>query len=949
MVLWLGALLVHAQADVTALEYYIDTDPGVGNGTSIGITQGQEIDLQHSIDMSSLTLSSGVHLLVVRAQNASGDWSFYEVRNFFISDAVGNPAPVIEDIVALEYYIDEDPGVGNGTDIAISTGSSVDILHSIDISSLSLTPGYHKLGIRAQNAAGRWSMYEMRKFLINEAAGNAIPAVSDIVAVEYFIDTDPGQGNGESIPVTSGSSVDTDHIVTEGLTEGWHTINVRAQNAEGLWSFSEKRRFYVTQPAEGTSEISDIVKIEYFFNSDPGIGQATAMDLGPASEIDIASLIIDSQGDLPIGTNSFGVRAQNAAGEWGFTEIREFDVEDDCTQPIADFEIELACAGDSVTFIDISTNLQDDASYTWYLDGAELIDETDSTFSMVFDNPGEYTMSMVVNQGQICKDSVGATITIKEQPIVVFSADPVYLGDPTVYNVDTFYVDPESTWTWDFENDGIADDGTKGDNSFAFGTIGSYTTTLLVTDGLGCDAFYSREVEVLEEAVSIEVPDNEISVFDGSDNSGPEITTHQAAEIDLGQLDQDQLVSRTFTIENVGTDVLAISSVISSNDLFVLSGIPLEVAASGLESFTVSFSSSEAGQFSTSIVIESDDEDESVFVFVLKAEVIGKSEPNLTFGLTNKTYGDADFPLDATSLSDGAITYFSSDASVIFVTGNTARITGVGTCTISASQEGTDQFVMDSVAQLIVVNKKTLIGFVDHQIKGYGDTNPELTIEYDGFVGSDGASSLDLRPSLTTRANESSPVGTYDITATDGMDDRYEIVTVDGSLEVLKKELVITADDQTRMYRFENPELTLSYSGFVNGENETDITPPSVFTAASVDSREGTYDIFLNGGSADNYDMTLVNGTLTIIPSDVLSASSHKSGLMIYPNPVQNLLSISYERRIDQVSVFDIHGKLVMEINERFNKVDVQSLPEGIYLVKVLAQGQTFNQRIIKQ
>lgn len=827
--LLLYTFTVQAQSDITKLEYFIDEDPGVDNGTDIAFSQGQTVDIQHSIDIPSLALSNGIHLLVIRAQNLDGEWSFYEARSFFISEAVGNPIPPVADVVALEYYIDDDPGEGGGTDISITPGAEIDIQHSIDISSLALDPGYHKIGIRAQNANGDWSMYEIRKFLISEAVGNPVPVVSDIVAAEYFIDTDPGQGSGTSIPVSTGATVDTDHIITAGLDEGWHTVNVRSQNAEGQWGFSEKRRFYVKEAVDNTPLVSDVVQIEYFFNDDPGIGQATPSAVGPGQEIDIASLIIDSQETLPVGTNTFNVRAQNADGLWGFTEVRDFEVQDDCTQPVADFDIELACAGEAVAFTDNSADLQLDATYKWYLDGEELTDETSASFNMIFDNPGEYMMSMAVRQGQICLDSIGEIFTVKEKPIVVFSADPAVLGDPTMYEVESFYVDGAAIWAWDFESDATVDDNTVGDNSHTFGSLGTYSTTLSVTDGLGCNATFTKDVEVVTEGV---------------------VTTNS---------------------------------------------------------------------------------------------------PNLSFSVSNKIYGDPNFELSSSTESSGTISYSSSDENVISISGTTATVVGAGPCIITALQIADGGYDEEERASNVVVNKKALFGFVDDASMTYGESVPVLTISYEDFVDGDDESVLTEMPVLSTTADETSPVGSYDIEATAGSDESYEIVTVDGTLAVEKADLTVTADDQTRMYRFDNPKLTMTYTGFVNDEGDDEILSPSIFTTATKESPEGTYDIFLNGGSADNYNLMLVNGTFTIIPSDVLEVSSADIGLQVYPNPVTQNVSVNLDKAIEKVMVINTEGRLMLEKEDDFENIDLKQFPSGIYLLKVFSSDQILNHKIIKK
>ncbi|MDW3208464.1 MAG: PKD domain-containing protein [Reichenbachiella sp.] len=500
-------MYVWGQSNIVALEYFIDDDPGVGNGQSLSISAGPTVDENFTLDLSGENLSDGWHLLVVRAQNADGDWSFYETRSFVINTNVGNPEPSAENITSLEYFIDDDPGLGNGTSIGITPGQTEDVMHSIDLTPFALEEGYHLLVVRAQNASGDWGFYETRSFVINTNTGNPEPTVHDVVAVEYFIDEDPGVGAGTSIDITNGPQIDMDYAVADDLAEGWHTLNLRAQNANGDWGFSEKRRFYVKPSVDVFQEVSDIVRLEYFVNEDPGVGQATQVDVSPTDSFNQEVLEAITEESTPVGTNVIYFRAQNANGAWGFAEGREFEVMDDCTQPIVDFVVSLACAGETVAFEDATTNLQIDATYRWYVNGDNEIDNTETNTSHIYEHPGTYEVSLAVRQGQICKDSLGMEIEIKPKPIVFFSTLPVEEGTPTTFDVEQYYVSSEANWAWDFETDDEIDDDTAGDNSHTFSEDGTYLTSLVVSDGLGCEAFYQKEVIVVEGTAVIDDDD----------------------------------------------------------------------------------------------------------------------------------------------------------------------------------------------------------------------------------------------------------------------------------------------------------------------------------------------------------------------------------------------------------------------------------------------------------
>ena len=70
-----------------------------------------------------------------------------------------------------------------------------------------------------------------------------------------------------------------------------------------------------------------------------------------------------------------------------------------------------------------------------------------------------------------------------------------------------------------------------------------------------------------------------------------------------------------------------------------------------------------------------------------------------------------------------------------------------------------------------------------------------------------------------------------------------------------------------------------------------------------------------------------------------------------YPNPVSNILNLSYDQNISDVSIFNLLGQNVVSktINDTNGDIDMSGLPSGSYLVKVTAEGQTKTIKVIKQ
>jgi hypothetical protein len=177
----------------------------------------------------------------------------------------------------------------------------------------------------------------------------------------------------------------------------------------------------------------------------------------------------------------------------------------------------------------------------------------------------------------------------------------------------------------------------------------------------------------------------------------------------------------------------------------------------------------------------------------------------------------------------------------------------------------------------------------------YGGTVPSLSVSYTGFVNGDNASSLATQPTVSTTATPASPAGTYPITASGAVDPNYTITYQAGTMTVGKAPLTVTADNQAMPLGGPLPTLTVSYTGFVNGDNASSLTPqPTATTTATATSPAGTYPITPHGGSSSNYTLSYLNGTLTVGQA-VLTITANPAG-SVYGAPLvpAGSLTVSY-------------------------------------------------------
>lgn len=87
----------------------------------------------------------------------------------------------------------------------------------------------------------------------------------------------------------------------------------------------------------------------------------------------------------------------------------------------------------------------------------------------------------------------------------------------------------------------------------------------------------------------------------------------------------------------------------------------------------------------------------------------------------------------------------------------------------------------------------------------------------------------------------------------------------------------------------------------------------------------------------------------TVFDALGLSQNVAKPKLILYPNPVTNLLNITSDSKIEKVKIYTLTGELVKSIENDVKIIDVSTLSSGNYFVKVQTEQGVFNQRIIKK
>ncbi|MGL4293724.1 MAG: MBG domain-containing protein [Bacteroidales bacterium] len=252
--------------------------------------------------------------------------------------------------------------------------------------------------------------------------------------------------------------------------------------------------------------------------------------------------------------------------------------------------------------------------------------------------------------------------------------------------------------------------------------------------------------------------------------------------------------------------------------------------------------------------------------------------PQMTLTLTlpaGVSYGAVITPV-VSGQPEGAIVSYEIDKPAMLTPREEGGfvVNGSGELSIKAVYRAEGQPVVYSNTHVMRVLPLPLyVSVQDVQYKR-GSMLPTYKFQYQGLLAEDSLVLTDvfrIKPSATSEVEKTSmPGSVFPITLNPGEAYNYAVIAQgEAQVTVIKPALKVTAKSFSRGEGKENPVLTYSYNGFVNGEKET--TPgvmkslPQIVCEAGENANAGEkYPIVISGASTDLYDLTHVNGVLTI-------------------------------------------------------------------------------------
>lgn len=159
--------------------------------------------------------------------------------------------------------------------------------------------------------------------------------------------------------------------------------------------------------------------------------------------------------------------------------------------PTVTFGATTVCLGDSTMFMDtITTPSGTTITKTYYTFG----DGGSATYSNpyhTYKSAGNFTVWLMVQNSNGCKDSTSRTVTVNAVPSAGFTTKDVCLGDSVKFTNTT---SGATSYTWDFGDGSSTSSATN--PSHLYTTTGAFTVKLTAKNAAGCSVSYSKVVNV---------------------------------------------------------------------------------------------------------------------------------------------------------------------------------------------------------------------------------------------------------------------------------------------------------------------------------------------------------------------------------------------------------------------------------------------------------------------
>jgi len=225
------------------------------------------------------------------------------------------------------------------------------------------------------------------------------------------------------------------------------------------------------------------------------------------------------------------------------------------------------------------------------------------------------------------------------------------------------------------------------------------------------------------------------------------------------------------------------------------------------------------------------------------------------------------------------------------------------------------------------INTDTTVTLTDNGASAPSFVSNELSFSVTKVAGVN-AGTYTLTPSAT--ANSGYSVANYDITPTNG------------TFKINKAALTVTANSENITYGDDKPTFSVSYSGFVNNENESVLGGSLVLECGYVRyGNVGTYSITPIGLTSGNYAITFESGTLKVSKKQITATISLLSDSIYVTDQVLSVAkpSVAFSGLVNGDTPTVTYTAVNNETTVATPLTDSTTLEKGVYTVNAVFSG----------
>ncbi len=231
------------------------------------------------------------------------------------------------------------------------------------------------------------------------------------------------------------------------------------------------------------------------------------------------------------------------------------------------------------------------------------------------------------------------------------------------------------------------------------------------------------------------------------------------------------------------------------------------------------------------------------------------------------------------------------------------------------------------------------------------EANPEFTVSYLGFAGTEDESVVVQEPVASCSANAGSPQGLYDITVSGGSAPNYVMVYVSGKLTVTPDVTPPSLEVQDYTVQLDasgNGVITAANLVVSSGDNcgvTGTALSKSIFSVSDIG--EVNVDVTVSDAAGNETTLTAVVTVVGYVGLEELNGFKVK----VYPNPTYGTVHLEMNRFADELKVMDITGKTLISVAnpEKQESIDLSEYHSGIYLIQLKFGDNVLYNKVVKK